>query len=63
MHPGKFRIFRKRERYTVAIVEFLGYLHHGGEPRTMGGGKFLERLWLRKYRMWVPLEIMENVMD
>jgi len=26
--PGKeFRICRKRERYTVVIVEFLGYLH------------------------------------
>ena len=48
--PGKeFRISRKRERYTVAIVEFLRYLHslktmlggvmnHGGRSRTMGRG-------------------------
>jgi len=67
--PGKeFRISRKREWYTVAIVDFLGYLHslktmlgrvmaHGGKPGTMEGRqwkwKFLERVWLRKYRIWV----------
>ena len=49
--PGKeFRISRKRERYTMAIVEFLGYLHnlntmmggvmaHGGRPGTMEEGR------------------------
>jgi len=48
--PGnEFRTSRKRERYTVAIVEFLGNLHdlktmlggviaHGGRPGTMGVG-------------------------
>ena len=47
--PGReFRISRRTERYTVTIVEFLGYLHslktilegvkaHGGRPGTMGG--------------------------
>jgi len=66
--PGKeFRIYRKRERYTVAIVDFLGYLHslktmlggviaYGGRPGTMGARQwewFLKRVWLWKYRMWV----------
>jgi len=67
--PGKeFRISRKKERYTVAIVEFLrhllslktmlgGVMSHGGSPGTMGGRqwkwKFLDRVWLRKYPMWV----------
>jgi len=45
----EFRISMKRERYTVAIVEFWRYLHslktmsrgvmaHGGRPGTIGGG-------------------------
>ena len=44
----EFKLSRKRERYTVVIVEFWGYLHslktilggvmaHGGRPGTMGG--------------------------
>ena len=52
----EFRIFRKRERYTVAIVEFLGYLHrlktmwggvmvHGGRPEIMGVGNGSGRFW------------------
>jgi len=67
--PGEeFEISRKRERYKVAIVEFLGYLHslktmlggvmaHSGRAGTMVGRqwkwKFFERVWLRKYRKWV----------
>jgi len=60
--PGKeFGISRKRERYTVAIVEFLGYLHslktgrgHGPWWKTGDFGskqwkwKFLEGVWLSR---------------